>query len=170
MEDPAELDFFTYDGEVDLPRVIVSGKMEVEVQNFGDHINIIPIKFDDHAQFEKYALACIIKAHEIAGKTFETFQDAGAHISHTWECGPVNVVLASKADILNQSLYDAVESALGKGVHIFTFSDINRGEAYALPDSNYLGVISENISDKNNELHGIGIINTKAVAKVVWPV
>src|SRR5271170_7813034 len=113
VEDPAEgLAFFSYEGQVGLPRVIVSERPEVRVQDFGDHVNIVPIKMENMEQFESLATHAVLKAHEIAGKTFQSLNEGANYIEREIDCGLVRNILISKEDTkgdIYMTIFNAIQ-------------------------------------------------------------
>lgn len=164
LQDPADINFFTYECEVGVPRVIVSEKPEIQVQDFGDHVNLIPFKMEGIEQFNDLAFNAIIKAHEVGGKTFQRLDECDYYMCETINCENINNVLISIEDV-SEGYFSYIKSFLGPNVHIFSFSQIKKGEAYLLPYPEYLGVISEKRVSPEEEWYAIGIMNSRAVVK-----
>lgn len=170
VEDPSDIEVFSYECYYDMSRVIVSETPEIKIHTFGDHVPIKPFKMKSHEQFSELAINAIIKANEIAGKTFTSFADGAKYLGADIDCGSVNCVLLSAENQGSAKISMEILSVCGDYVvfrRTYYFPQIKKGEAYIVPEPEFLGVISERKMPNGEEWHGLAIINTKAVIKII---
>jgi hypothetical protein len=166
--DPANIDFFSYECDIDLPRVIVSEKPEVMVQNFGDHVNVVPFEWEDEKQFNKLALETIIKSAELSKQVASNFREA-KDILEKQELSAYRVLISRTGYTkYGPKIYNEMETIgpVNYSYWVDSFDDIADNEAYVIAEPEFVGVIScRPVGDK--ELYGIGICNINGIVKVV---
>jgi hypothetical protein len=163
--DPANIAHFSYETDIYLPRVIVSNGNSARVQNFGDHVNITPYEIRSEAVFDRLGIEALMMAHTIVGPTVKNLHDIANEYSK-WDIPtqPNAILMSSDEGVLSKQA--ACRFCRGGYTKLQFWKNIPRGEAYALPDPEFLGVISERTIDANNCWYGIGIINPRSILKI----
>jgi len=173
VEDYMDLDYFSYECDINIPRIIVSKTPEIAIQDFGDRVGITPFEMENEKQFNDLAINSIIRAWTMAGKTTSSFEEGKAVLNIQLDGeSPVNSVLCSRQN-WGLGLIDIIGHHFGGHVLMHSFNEIPKGELYLLPDPEFLGVIpirplKNEFETVTNELHGIGIINPTAIIKVIF--
>ncbi|SRR5258708_24891773 len=161
----SNIEFYSYDCDIDCPRIIVSERPVIKQQYFGDHCNIIPFAMKSEEQFNKLVIESLLTAHKDISKT--TYSNLNDVISFFKSKDlPYNAALISN----NNTITGVCRKIKAKFNHIklFVFDEIAENEVYFLPDPEYLGVIPIKPIDKQNELYGVGILNAKSIVKVIY--
>src|ERR1700722_2284732 len=168
--DQYENDFFSYDCDIDTPRVVVDQNNPMPtIKTFGDHINIVPRSFESEVEFNRLGIEAILKGYEAfkmtAVSTINTdgYQPFQSDLSclfdvskeyNRWDLESVSSVLIN-SDEWTHNIYLASRFCITNNANLLMFPEIPKGFAICLPAPGFLGVIAHRPS--TNE-YGIGIV------------
>lgn len=161
--DPGDINYFSYEGDLGVPRVIVSGEAEIKVQTFGDHVGLVPFDFKTEEDFNRLAADALMKSVELNGKVFSNFDDAKTHFHYLEIPGPAYALVNKHCHVEIQKHSFEMFYDLQRCIYD---DRIGCNEVYLMTEAEFLGVISAKpVGD--DEHYAIGIVNTNGVVKVV---
>ena len=180
-----DIEVFSYEGDPEVPRVIVSMWPEVRTHNFGDHCPIKPFPWQNEEQFDALCIKALLKSCEIS-KNIETSIAAAQYMFHKRELD-IHRILISKNTTLDVEGFKQIFEIVGASDKwywwVHKVDGLADNEIMFLAPPDFLGVVaiktdvnSETVYDEEyehkygkgakDELYALAIMNTNAAVLV----
>ncbi len=165
LNDPEPtLNIFGYEAMPEVQRVVITGRPEVTIQNFGDHFYIEALRFESEKQFNSLVLEAIIRACHINNNVTNSMAEGLEHFEGAGV--PFGWMLVSKEfgfeDPKHRELCELYLEPF-----ILRMNGLNNNQILLTPQAEFLGVIA--VGGDNLDKYAVGIANTTSPILVELP-